>query len=32
MTDGMDCRLDSSLRLQRLCSWEMIVPILVLPC
>ncbi len=32
MTDSLDCsRLDSSLRLQHLCSWEMVVLIQMLP-
>ena len=31
MADGLDCGLDSSLTLQHLCSWEMIVSIQMLP-
>ncbi len=27
MTDSLDCKFDSSLRLKHPCSWEMIVPI-----
>ncbi len=32
MTDSLDCRLDSSLRLQHLCGWDMIVSIQMFPC
>ena len=32
MTESLDCRLNSSLRLQHLCSWEMLVSIQMLPC
>ncbi len=26
MTDSLDCRLNSSLQLQHLCTWEMMCP------